>query len=168
MKEGLAQAIETTRHLSVDLSPPILQNEGLTEAINWLSRQMDQQYGLAVALEAEGSFPVPDRDRRVLLFQMVRELLFNVVKHAGVLQVAVTLQQEGEAYRIEISDEGAGFDPEKLLAAGKSLNNQGIANVGYQLRLIGGQFEIESAPGQGTQMTIIAPVTNPAQTLEAG
>jgi len=168
MKEGVAQAIATTRRLSIDLSPPILQNEGLTEAVGWLARQMAQRYGLAVEVEAEGSFPVSDRDRRVLLFQMIRELLFNVVKHAGVLQVAVSLQQEDEAYRIVISDEGAGFDPEKFLTAGDSPDSLGLANVRHQLHLIGGRLEIESTPGQGTHLTIIAPISAPAQTPEAG
>jgi two-component system, chemotaxis family, CheB/CheR fusion protein len=166
IKEGVVKAIETTRRLSVDLSPPILQNEGLTEAIGWLSRQMCQRYRLTVKLQAEGSFPVPERDRRVLLFQMIRELLFNVVKHAGVLHVTVNLRQEEGAYRIEISDEGIGFDPEQISATGESPNHQGIANVGHQLHLIGGRLEVESTPGQGTRMTIIAPVAVPAQTPE--
>jgi two-component system CheB/CheR fusion protein len=164
MDEALAAATVTVRQLSVDLSPPILEGEGLAEAIRWLSRQMQQQYRLEVELDAQSSFPVANHDRRVLLFQMVRELLFNVVKHARVPQVRVSLQALGgddkgsDIYRIDVVDEGVGFDVEQFLKPGSGAYGRGLWNMRERLRLIGGQFEVQSAPDAGTQVTIIAPV----------
>lgn len=156
MKQALETATKTARRLSVDLSPPILEGEGLTEAIRWLAGQMREQHQLQAAVQAEGSFPVPDRGRRVLLFQMVRELLFNIVKHAGVRSVTVAMQQVDGDYRIEVVDEGAGFDLEAVIGDGAIPEGRGLWIMHERLQLIGGRLEIESAPGEGTRVTIVA------------
>ena len=88
---ALQEAVQVTRSLSVSLSPPVLHDEGLPEAIRWLAALMQQQHGLAVTVEAAPELPPIDEDVRVLLFQLVRELLFNVVKHAGVSAATVEL-----------------------------------------------------------------------------
>jgi PAS domain S-box-containing protein len=93
-------SIRATRSLSVDLSPPVLHREGLIEAIHWLATQMAQQHGLTVSVQAVDAFTLPDEDLRVLLFQIVRELLFNIVKHAGVKTAQVTLAHENDRIRI--------------------------------------------------------------------
>ena len=76
LDEWLAEAIATTRQLSVDLSPPILQGEGLTEAVIWLGAQMKEQYDLDVTVHANDVHAVFEEDVRLLVFQTVRELLF--------------------------------------------------------------------------------------------
>lgn len=85
MREGLAEAeawirqsIELTRSLTVDLSPPILKSEGLADTLAWLQSQMKELHGLEVEIKAEKPFRTPEEDMRVLLFQITRELLFNV------------------------------------------------------------------------------------------
>jgi signal transduction histidine kinase len=166
METAVNTAITTARQLSVDLSPPILANEGLTEAINWLGTQMQAQYGLEIELQAEGSFLVPEVERRALLFRIVREALFNVVKHAGVQQATVRLEQANGEYLIEVSDKGVGFDPEQQLSdKDGDAAGGGLLRGRERLRFIGGRIEFESAPGEGTCVTITAPVaTEPAPT----
>lgn len=156
-------AAKTARGLSVELSPPILAGEGLAEAFRWLSRQMREQYQLTVHVKAQGSFIMPDLDRRVLLFQAVRELLFNVLKHAGVREATIRMHavqepQQGTVYRIEISDRGAGFDPEVALRSGATDGGWGLLYLRERLRLIEGHLEITSQPGEGTTVIIIAPL----------
>ncbi|MFW6182898.1 MAG: chemotaxis protein CheB [Chloroflexota bacterium] len=162
LEEMLEMAIATARQLSVELSPPILQGEGLAEAIGWLADLMEQRYQLQVTTEAEGSFAVPDLDRRVLLFQVVRELLFNIVKHAGVPEATVRLQKinDGEMdveYRIDVIDEGVGFDPETVLGADARPNGRGLLHIRERLRFIGGRLEVRSIPDDGTRATITVP-----------
>ena len=156
MRDELLDALATTRRLNVDLSPAILHDEGLTEAIGWLAAQMEEQHRLAVTVEAEGSFPVPDEGLRVLLFQAVRELLFNVVKHAGTLQAEVRLQREGDRVCITVHDNGRGFDRETIL--GSAPRGSGLTNIRHRLSLVGGKLEIESVPGDGTRVIITAPL----------
>jgi PAS domain S-box-containing protein len=158
LMERVTDAIQTTRSLSVELSPPVLHKEGLTDAIRWLAAQMQQLYGLEVEVEAKGSFHVLERERHVLLFQIVRELLFNVVKHAGVSQTIVTIQEVDGAYRVDVVDQGMGFDPESLLRGGLPWGGQGLVNAHERLRLLGGYLQIDSTPGIGTRAIVYVPM----------
>jgi PAS domain S-box-containing protein len=89
IQASLSETIAITRNLSIDLSPIILHGEGLKEAMTWLSFRMKELYGLHMDLEADENFTPLDQHMRVLLFQSIRELLFNVVKHAGILEAKV-------------------------------------------------------------------------------
>jgi two-component system, chemotaxis family, CheB/CheR fusion protein len=90
-EQALKLSEEITRSLSVDFSPPVLHNEGLVEAVHWLVSQMWRKHKLVVDVQVEDDLPLVGADLRVLLFQIIRELLFNVIKHAGVLQAVVSL-----------------------------------------------------------------------------
>jgi len=92
--EVVQESLRLTRQLTVELSPPVLQGEGLLEALEWLSKHMHDIYGLETTVTASNHPRVADEDQRILLFQVVRELLFNAVKHAGVTEAHVTLQEE--------------------------------------------------------------------------
>jgi CheY-like chemotaxis protein len=93
------------------------------------------------------------------LFQSVRELLFNVVKHAGTGTARVELQQQNEHIVIAVSDDGHGFDPDRLWKNGHSADKAyGLFNVRERLQLLGGDFEIQSRPGNGTTVKISVPV----------
>jgi PAS domain S-box-containing protein len=173
LDEALEMAITTARQLSVELSPPILEGEGLAEALGWLSILMQERYQLRVTVEAAGSFAVPDLDRRVVLFQALRELLFNIVKHAGVPEATVRLQEidDGElgtVYRIDVIDGGVGFDPEMVLGPNASINSRGLPHIRERLRFINGRLEVSSTPDNGTRVTIIAPPEEGRPAREAG
>jgi signal transduction histidine kinase len=92
---------------------------------------------------------------RVLLFQVVRELLFNVVKHADTDRALVTLDDEDGTLVITVEDEGRGFDPDTLEP--KTEGGFGLFSVRERLRLFGGHLEIDSTPGNGTRMTAVLP-----------
>jgi two-component system CheB/CheR fusion protein len=154
--EALGNSIQVTRSLSVNLSPPILHDEGLFEAIRWLASHIEQQQGLHVEVRLEGTLPLLDEDLRVLLFQVVRELLFNIVKHAGVTTAAVALAVENQQLRIEVSDRGQGFDA----TLHRAQASQGLLRISQRLELIGGRFEVNSSPGQGTHVIIHVPQSN--------
>ena len=151
------QAIATTRRLTVDLSPPILQNEGLAEALVWLQSQMQELHGLQVTLEAEHSFYLPDEDLRVLLFHVVRELLFNVKKHAGIERATVYLQEKDGQLLIDVVDEGQGFDPQALSSRAQQ-TGFGLFSIRERLKLLGGQLNVRSQPGQGTRIRARLPL----------
>jgi two-component system CheB/CheR fusion protein len=163
MEQFLLAAMETARQLSVDLSPPILEGEGLLEALQWLSSQMQQRYQLDVQIKAVGALRPMEGERRVLLFQMVRELLFNVVKHAGVKRAVVGLRvvhdpEMGASYQIDVVDEGAGLAPEKAQGPAGRGSGRGLLHIQQRLRFIGGRLELASQPGEGTRVTIFAPL----------
>ena len=154
----VAEAIETARHLMVDLSPPVLRGGGLGEALQWLVFQMEERFGLHVELEGGDGLSVPSDDMRVLLFQIVRELLFNVVKHAETDRVHVTLHEENAHLKVGVSDEGAGFDVRTLQRSPHFGTGSGLYHARERLGLFGGRMETVSQPGSGTHVTITVPV----------
>lgn len=150
------QALEVIRTLSVDLSPPLLKGDGLNVAFAWLAGQMKQRYSLKVSLEGEENCNIENDDLRILIFQMVRELLFNVVKHAGVHQARLKYFTERARIKIQIIDDGSGFDPQ-ILKEREKKEAFGLYSVQERLNLFDGTLEISSGPGQGTTATITIP-----------
>ena len=155
MEEELQASISITRNLSVEFSPIALQEEDLAGALTLLSTQMQKQYALNVVLNANDIKTSFDNRLSGLLYQVVRELLFNVVKHAETLQATITLEQADDQIRITVSDQGKGFDPTAVLADPGIVH--GLLNVRQRLDLIGCQMEITSQPGAGTRVVIHCP-----------
>ncbi|MFO8175739.1 MAG: PAS domain S-box protein [Longimicrobiales bacterium] len=156
--ELLDRAINCTRQLTVELSPPLLEEEGLADAVQWLRTQMRDLHGIEVEIRGDLEPETISKDLQVLLFQSVRELLFNVAKHAETNRARVRIGSMDGQVRIEVIDEGCGFDPGAVKHAGDALPfGFGIFNVRRRLQLLGGRLEIHSAPGEGTRVVIYAP-----------
>jgi PAS domain S-box-containing protein len=156
-------AIETSRSLTAELSPPILHECGLVPALEWLARWMQDKHGLILDLKAQTQTDPIAEDVKVLLFQATRELLFNVVKHAGVKTARVQVYRPGGQIQITVADEGAGFDPTQLRTAGGHAGGFGLFSVRERLHLLGGQMQIDSAPGRGSSITLVAPASTMAK-----
>lgn len=157
MEAGIDEAIDVTRRLSVDLSPPILATEGLEQALGWLANQMREMHGLHVDVGAD-AVPVLTDDLRVFLFQIVRELLFNVVKHAQVDRAEVRVESTTDQVTVVVSDSGRGFDVGTVLAGGARAGHLGLPGVRERLSLLGGRLEVDSGSGRGTRMRVILPL----------
>ena len=157
LDNALAESLEITRTLTAEISPAILRRSGLAAALRWLGRWYQGRFGLEVTVEI-GAEVEPDDETRVTLFRAARELLYNVVKHARVTRASIQLNRtvDGRA-RIVVSDEGAGFDPEVLRAWDGSEEGFGLFSLRERLDSLGGQFEVQSAPGRGTSITISGP-----------
>jgi PAS domain S-box-containing protein len=152
----LGDAITVTRNLSVDISPSILRGEGMVEAIRWLSSRMKIQHGLMVKLDARNNLRNLPDPIRVTIFQAVRELLFNVVKHSGTLEATVTLEILDGHARITIADPGKGFDTQTVLDDPQATH--GLMVIRDRLELMGGSMQVDSAPGEGTRIRMEFPV----------
>jgi len=154
----LHESIEAARGLTEELSPPVLYAADLAAALEWLSQHVEETYGLAVEVRADPQIEIPSEDLRILLFQAVRELLFNVVKHARVDRAEVRLTRAGDRrVQIVVRDEGAGFDAATLQTAVVGTTGFGLFSMRERLELVGGSMEIDSSPGKGTRVAIRAP-----------
>ena len=152
------QAIQETRSLTFDLSPPVLHELGLVPALEWLAEEHTRRDGVLVLCEALGPTPSPG-ELSVLLFRIVRELLVNVAKHAGAREARVRLRCDASAIRIEVIDDGVGFDAaEALVPQGRS-DGFGLFSIRDRLRFIGGRLELDSALGRGTRVVVTAPMS---------
>ncbi len=156
IKELLTESIATSRSLTVELCPPILHQSGLGPALEWLARSMQEKHALRVELALEDEATVHRDDVKVLLFQAVRELLLNVVKHAKVNRAAVGLRLSGENHvEVQVADEGPGFDSSR--ASGGTGGGFGLFSIRERLGLLGGRLEIDSAPQRGSRIRMMAP-----------
>jgi PAS domain S-box-containing protein len=158
-KFHLEEAIAAARSLSVELFPPVLHSSGLPAAMRWLAEWSRNKYGLEVTLAADPRANSDRRDVRTLLFESVRELLFNVVKHAHVNRVIVDLALGADNMLcISVTDEGIGFNPTTLHERTKeSERGWGLFSIRERLMLLGGRLDIESAQGGGSRFRLLAP-----------
>ncbi len=155
ISQSLGELLEQTRNLSFELKSPILQTLGLGPAIEeWLTEKVAQQHGLEIHFEQDEILPPLPPKMQAMLFQMTRELLTNVVKHAGARRVAVSLQQADHGVELGVQDDGVGLD----IQAEKEPAGQGLFSIEERLVSVGGHMAIRSEPGQGTQVTLHVPL----------
>jgi signal transduction histidine kinase/ActR/RegA family two-component response regulator len=156
--EGLIdESILASRNLTAELSPPILHEAGLNAGLQWLARRMADKHGLFVELEVE-DYECRSEQLKILLFESVRELLFNVVKHARTGSAEVSLRRVDDHLQVAVSDQGAGFDPNAMPAAGEAGRGLGLFAIRERLGFMGGTLQIQSAPGQGSRFILSVPV----------
>ncbi len=154
----LLRALRCSRSLTEELSPPILHRGGLVPALEWLARWMEEMHRLTVIVRAEAAVGTDSHDTTILLFQSIRELLFNAAKHAQVHSASVEITERDDQVRVRVSDEGVGFDPAQQRVAGGTSGGFGLFGIRERLELLGGSLEIESAPGKGSRFTLWLPV----------
>lgn len=153
----LERAIRQTRSLTFDLSPPVLYDLGLAAALEWLSERYFKRHELRVELDLR--LDRPDRlseALRVTVYKCVQELLTNVVKYAQVRAARLTLKRAGSMLIVEVSDQGTGFDPDRLSSAGAQ-EGFGLFSIRERARSFGGEMTITSAPGAGTAVRLELP-----------
>lgn len=167
-KHQLEEAIGAARSLSFELYPPVLQLAGLPAAMTWLANWMYDKYRLRVRVTADPRADSARKDVRTLLYESVREVIFNAVKHAHAERVTLDLAlDDDDQLCITISDQGIGFDPARLDDRSQGGQGWGLFSIRERLTLLGGRCEIESAPGEGTRVQLVAPRGNP-KTSAAG
>ena len=154
---ALEEASRVVRTLSSELSPPVLDHDTIADILHWLARHMAAQYDLTVDVDIEESVEVQEEGLRVLLYHALRELLFNVVKHAEVDRVCVAAWEDAGVVYARVEDEGRGFDPASLLTG--DATGLGLAGILGRVEVLEGNVEIDSVPGRGTRVTIALPTT---------
>jgi PAS domain S-box-containing protein len=155
----ISQTIEATRSLTFEISPPVLYELGFEAAVNWLAKQTRKRFGLEVEFADDGKPKPLNTDIRVLLFQAVRELLVNIVKHARAKKAKVFICRIQKAIQITVEDNGVGFDVEAISAVkDPAKGGFGLFNIRERLDQIGGSVIINARAGKGTRITLTAPV----------
>ncbi len=137
-----------------DLNSPVLYREDLEAALKRLTGEMETRHGLRIAFRDGHPGLILASDLRVFLFRAVRELLFNVVKHARAKNVKVSVHSTGEELRIAVEDDGVGCAPVRLAGGVTTRNGFGLSNIRERLALLGGRMKTRSSPGQGTLVTL--------------
>jgi CHASE2 domain-containing sensor protein/anti-sigma regulatory factor (Ser/Thr protein kinase) len=156
LAEQVEEAQQEVKRLRGDLLPPALRHGGLLEALPVLANERRQRGGLDVKVEVASWEPL-SQSREIELYWLVHESLNNAEKHAGASNVRIKLEHSRDVASIEVIDDGRGFVPPDLGLAPPGLEHSGLHRMWLRMRGNQGNFQIFSAPGQGTRLRFALP-----------
>jgi signal transduction histidine kinase len=149
----LEGAVKSVRRISSELRPSLLDDLGLIAAIEWHLKEFEKRAGIKVKFYAdEPELSLPE-ETRTGLFRIFQESLTNVARHANAKKVSVSLKRKGGEIVLSIEDDGNGFDKMKV-ADKKTL---GILGMEERSSMMGGKYQINSIPGEGTIVEVSVP-----------
>jgi signal transduction histidine kinase len=160
--QDVDKVLEDAHSLTFELSNPILYEVGFEPAVeSWLLRQVQDRYGIECTFEADENPVELDKKTRVVLFDVVREILTNVVKHAKAKHVDVRIRRINGNVQTSVQDDGVGFEPPRTGSAVSESGGFGLFNIREKLDYLGGSITIESTPGEGTNVVAVVPLKSP-------
>lgn len=153
----LGQVIQQTRSLTFELSPTVLYELGLGPAIEWLIDQRGHM-GVAIRLEIAGHARRLELNVEITLFEAVREVLSNVIKHSRASEATVRLAYLPQSVSIEVKDNGVGFDAAEAATLQRERRSLGLLSVRERMDFLDGTVEIHSEPGRGVRVRLDVPL----------
>ncbi len=154
----ITQAIEQTRTLTFDLSPPVLYTLGFEHAIEELIERFSKERGLKCVFKNCAQLKPLTDDVKVLLYRSVRELFVNIAKHASAKCVNVTVSMVEDNIQITVEDDGAGFDMADIDPQTGKASGFGLFSIHQRLVQVGGRFDVQSKKGKGTKVVLFVPL----------
>jgi PAS domain S-box-containing protein len=152
------QTIRDLRTLTFELSPPVLYELGFVPAIRWLVHQFMEKHKLVIEFREEHVPGDLHKDVCIVIFQALRELLNNVVKHANARCVTLKMYGGSDVFKIVMEDDGIGFDPDQVHLNIDDNSGYGIFNIRERLGFLKGGMAIGSRPGGGTRIELTVPI----------
>ena len=158
VRELVRQAIEQTRPLTFELSPPTLYELGLQAALKEFAANIIKMHNIEIEFSSEDQPQLLGEDLLGFIFRAVQELLVNVVKHSRAAKAKVSIcRAEDRFLRVEVEDNGIGFDASHANAYINQKNCFGLFSIKERLQYLGGRFEVFSNPGRGTRAVLKVP-----------
>lgn len=159
--ELLARSVLDTRTLTTELSPPMLYDLGIKDALSWLAEDVEKRQGIHVELTDDDSQKPLDESTAALVYRAVRELLMNVFKHSKCTRAHVSLRRDQDDLEIDVVDSGVGFAVVDAVSQAHA-GGFGLFNVREQISRLGGTVSVMSTPGHGTQVSLRVPMRRPS------
>lgn len=150
------ETVKSVRKISTQLRPGILDDLGLIEALKWQAEEFKKRYEIAVDFVCNTDFLVLEQPMATGLFRIFQEALTNIARHANATLVKISLKIIDKELVLRIQDNGRGFEMYEVQAQ-KTL---GLFGMKERTLMMGGQLEINSAPGKGAMLVISAPINN--------
>src|SRR5215510_5179009 len=153
LKQRVDGLIQTVRNVATALRPAAL-DLGILPGIEWLVDEFQKRHGIPCAVKVEdGEVDLPE-GRSIVLFRILQESLTNIARHAGARNVEILLRRDATHVRLDIKDDGKGFDTG---AAGQK-KTFGLLGMRERVIMLHGSLSITSVPGEGTQVSLSIPV----------
>ena len=162
---GLCQQIDriinSVRRIASGLRPEVLDEIGLSAAVEWQAREFQRRTGIRCTVEISPAFPDPDRERSTALFRIFQELLTNVARHAGATRVNVQLTN-GHQLSLKVEDNGRGIQEQEYV----SPRSLGFLGLRERVLAFGGSIDVKGQAGKGTTVAVAIPLES-QQTVHA-
>ncbi len=150
-------ALQQVRRLALALRPSLLDDLGLVPALQWIADQTAGREGFEVNVRADSTQPRLAPEIETACFRIAQETLTNIARHALATKVEVDLDHAGATLVLCLTDDGVGFDVPAMQLRAQAGGSIGLLGMQERAMLIGGTLDIESSPGQGTTLRLVAP-----------
>ncbi len=159
IEQLLVQALDASRNLASQLSPPVLHDAGLVPAIESIVRTTERDNGVAIRFEGDPLAEPSSEQERLILFEATRELIQNIVQHSNSKTAVVTVAQDPviKGIRIEVIDEGKGFDVDQAQLTKSADKPFGLLRIQERVRYMKGDVKVAREPGKGTRIELTIP-----------
>jgi len=154
MDELVDQTIKTVRRISTELRPGLIDDLGLSAAMEWYCGEFQNRTGISCQLNLDESENALEQDRSIAVFRIFQESLTNVARHANATVVSASLKFDDGSLKMEIRDNGSGITEEQI----NSPKSFGLIGLRERVTPWGGKVLISGAPGRGTTVKVILPV----------
>ncbi len=152
-------AVEHVREIYTDLRPYVLDDLGINATLSWYCRRLESEYPtLRILRDFGSSEPEISEGLKLIVFRIVQESMDNIVTHSGADTAILRLSSERAKLRLDIEDNGKGFDVNQITSTTGTRKGIGLISAKRRVELSGGTFELESNPGQGTRIRISWPL----------
>jgi len=168
VRDHISTSINEIRSLTFQLSPPLLYEVGLGAALEGLCEEIEDKYRIRATfrdMDTIGDAGKPEllpEGTRITLYQMARELMINVVKHARANRMAVAVKIDSGSIEIIIEDDGIGFDAEQAMCHADQNKSFGLFSIQHRITHLGGTLDIQSDIGRGSRATLSVPLREDA------
>ena len=157
LESQLAELHQDLRDLAHSLEPRSLLQQPLPRAVARELKALSRRTGIATSVERDGSFDGLSASQRIALLRVLQEALSNIRQHSGASAVEVELAEDADGVRMEIRDDGRGFEPDRVGPAEDGQSGIGLVGMRERLRLLGGRLELDTTPGGPTVVRATLP-----------
>jgi signal transduction histidine kinase len=152
-----ADSLKELQRLISDLRPSHLDDLGLSAALRWYATRIQEHSAVNVRVDIHGDEKELDEAMKIAIFRIIQEALNNIIKHAQASNVNIHLAYSEKNVRINVFDNGVGFDPDQIKQRRTSRPSLGLAGMEERAVLLGGTVAIQSRPGYGTEVEAVIP-----------
>ncbi|HYS51605.1 MAG TPA: PAS domain S-box protein [Burkholderiales bacterium] len=153
LKGRVDAIVQVVRDVATALRPAAL-DLGIVPGLEWLVEEFQKRNGIHCTVSVAESDIALGEDRSIVLFRVVQESLTNVSRHSGARNVEILLDHDAERIRLDVEDDGVGFDVE----AARSKKTFGLLGIQERVIMLRGELSIASAPGRGTRVSVSMPI----------
>jgi signal transduction histidine kinase len=158
LREYLNEVIEKVRRISQDLSPAVLVNLGLPAALTNLVQDFCRFHDCQLSMDVDDIKDAFSPEEEICIYRIFQESLNNIARHAQADHIHIMTKRNGNHLKFQVEDNGRGFDVQNLDNSEGIVKGLGLASIKERMRLLGGNFELWSQPGQGTRLSCLIPI----------